>query len=539
MPIATGDDALASDVNAALNARLSLAAGGTLGGPLFLFRDPQSSSEAATKNYVDNSASAPASSSDWLNIKTDFGAAGDGKTDDTAAIQKAITGTPTGGALFWPAGTYVTTGTFAVNKAATWVGSGRQSTTISVNNAAGGTFTFNQCMNLSDMAVVGGVTMNSSSGYLLTWNGANATRSRIRNIWMSGFGNGIFFNGPSDVILHDAQMFNWAGGGVAINYTGGIAAVFDQLVIQQGAAPGLPNSVGIKVLNGGITINNSQVMGCGTPLQLAPGTGQAVVSMWVMNTGFDSSNNAMVVHPVGNGGVARCWFVGCWFGGSSGSGVTIASPSKGMVDGIDFDNCHVLGNGLHGIEMQDANAINLSFTNCQIAGNQQTGLQFFAGGSQFLVSGCRIGPYGGFGANGHGGINLGGVCTNYRIVDNDLYNGGINPLIGVGVQGGNKVGIEEIITRNKGYVDRNSGWNTWAANQTANHAAIYHGLAAAPAQHDIFLTMMTGSRNPVQFMPYVQDVNSNYFDLYLGDAGANQPYPISISWSAKLPCTPK
>src|SRR5215469_10248414 len=70
-------------------------------------------------------------------------------------------------------------------------------------------------------------------------------------------------------------------------------------------------------------------------------------------------------------------------------------------------------------------------------------------------------------------------------------------------------------------------------------ASIYHGLAAAPAQHDIFLTMMTGSRNPVQFMPYVQDVNSNYFDLYLGDAGANQPYPISISWSAKLPCTPK
>ena len=43
----------------------------------------------------------------WKNVKTDFGAAGDGKADDTAAIQKALDQLQQKpGVLFLPAGTY-------------------------------------------------------------------------------------------------------------------------------------------------------------------------------------------------------------------------------------------------------------------------------------------------------------------------------------------------------------------------------------------------------------------------------------------------
>ena len=46
----------------------------------------------------------------WYDVKRDFGAVGDGKADDTAAIQKALdsVGTPTSksNALWFPAGTY-------------------------------------------------------------------------------------------------------------------------------------------------------------------------------------------------------------------------------------------------------------------------------------------------------------------------------------------------------------------------------------------------------------------------------------------------
>jgi len=52
----------------------------------------------------------------WMNVKTDFGAVGDGKADDTAALQKTLDALAKGGAntrcvLYLPAGSYRTTAT--------------------------------------------------------------------------------------------------------------------------------------------------------------------------------------------------------------------------------------------------------------------------------------------------------------------------------------------------------------------------------------------------------------------------------------------
>ena len=50
----------------------------------------------------------------WVNVK-DFGAKGDGVTDDTEAIQKAITQLSGGGVLFFPAGKYLITEDININ----------------------------------------------------------------------------------------------------------------------------------------------------------------------------------------------------------------------------------------------------------------------------------------------------------------------------------------------------------------------------------------------------------------------------------------
>jgi hypothetical protein len=51
----------------------------------------------------------------WANVKTEVGAVGDGKTDDTAAIQKALESVRRQDSpkkvLYFPAGTYRITGT--------------------------------------------------------------------------------------------------------------------------------------------------------------------------------------------------------------------------------------------------------------------------------------------------------------------------------------------------------------------------------------------------------------------------------------------
>ena len=73
--------------------------------------DPTSAQDGSTKNYVDDAAA--------ISVKT-FGAVGDGSTDDTAAIQAALTCYSTGGscvsgstlhALYFPSGTYKITNT--------------------------------------------------------------------------------------------------------------------------------------------------------------------------------------------------------------------------------------------------------------------------------------------------------------------------------------------------------------------------------------------------------------------------------------------
>jgi hypothetical protein len=58
---------------------------------------------------------------DWLNVK-DFGAQGDGATDDTAAIQAALAACPMGGIVYLPAGAYRTSAPLTIPPAVTLMG---------------------------------------------------------------------------------------------------------------------------------------------------------------------------------------------------------------------------------------------------------------------------------------------------------------------------------------------------------------------------------------------------------------------------------
>ena len=73
-----------------------------------------SASAARTEEFVGPFAS-------WLNVKTFFGVKGDGVTDDTAALQRALTFVTKAGAnstLFVPTGTYVISNTLSLFSAA-------------------------------------------------------------------------------------------------------------------------------------------------------------------------------------------------------------------------------------------------------------------------------------------------------------------------------------------------------------------------------------------------------------------------------------
>ena len=69
---------------------------------------------------------------DVINVK-DFGATGNGTTDDTAAVQAAITAAPAGAAIYFPRGTYRLS-SIEITKDVAIYGDGKNATTLSLRN---------------------------------------------------------------------------------------------------------------------------------------------------------------------------------------------------------------------------------------------------------------------------------------------------------------------------------------------------------------------------------------------------------------------
>jgi hypothetical protein len=139
-----------------------------------------------TESLLGGSTTAP-----WTDVKT-YGAKGDGVTDDTAAIQAAIVAAPNNAFLFWPAGTYLISGTLAFGtKILHWVGAGMEVTFIRLANVSN-----------VDMVTIGdgvGAPIGSSISFMsFDANKAGQTTA----------GSGIKINGAVRVLLFRVKVIN-------------------------------------------------------------------------------------------------------------------------------------------------------------------------------------------------------------------------------------------------------------------------------------------------------------------------------------------
>jgi hypothetical protein len=146
--------------------------------------------------------------SSWANVKTNYGAVGDGVTDDTAAIQKALTGLgPNNPTLYFPAGTYriTQTLTLAAQEDVNIIGADPATTTILWGGGS------------SDMLHLNGVAYSRIDR--LTFNGQGAASNGIDQTW-DGL-TGYFDTGneyADDVIKNTTSggfACGWAGYGCA------------------------------------------------------------------------------------------------------------------------------------------------------------------------------------------------------------------------------------------------------------------------------------------------------------------------------------
>jgi len=158
-----------------------------------------------------------------LNVKS-FGAAGDGETDDTAAIQAAIDAVPeAGGSVYFPAGTYLSDG-LTVRSGVCLVGDGQFATVIE-HTAADAHGIYGEDIVgfvLQGLRLTGpadGLSAGSYDGLLLAKTGSTATQNVVvRDVMIDHFSrNGVNLADPITSVFDNVRSQNNGGWGFVVD----------------------------------------------------------------------------------------------------------------------------------------------------------------------------------------------------------------------------------------------------------------------------------------------------------------------------------
>ena len=190
----------------------------------------------------------------------DFGAVGDGSTDDTTAIQAAIDSlSSTGGVVYMPAGTYkVTTGITLADNNVKVKGEGWKATNIVLYaDVAGFTITGAYCeltgfhLSKSGSHTKNGITVGSSTPNY-------GDRFRIREVFIDGMGNhGVEVIASALMYIEDVTSINNGGDGLHIDDT----YVMNVNINSGGVIDVRGNVNGINIKGGGTFDSSSHNFG--------------------------------------------------------------------------------------------------------------------------------------------------------------------------------------------------------------------------------------------------------------------------------------
>jgi hypothetical protein len=261
-------------------------------------------------------------------------------------------------------------------------------------------------------AATGGYVLGRTSGYAINHSGGNY--ALVRHCEFNSNFNIINFAGQDDHV-DDINSRNFAGTLVQISGTNQnlyFNHVFAENPCQ--ATAGIACSTNL----GSLLIDNSGMSQCGITLDLNPGAGVTIPTVYVSNTFFDTGTYG--VRFRGSGSIYRCLFVNSWFSSHTNHG---ASIEQANVDGIDWINCHFFGNSGWGIYASGGGTRWSVNGGCKFAGNT-SGAVYIApsvnSNSQVRITGNTLGPTAAFGANGVGVQIAAGTYTSLTIQQNDV-----------------------------------------------------------------------------------------------------------------------
>lgn len=362
-----------------------------------------------------------------VNVR-DYGATGDGTTDDTVAIQAAINSFNSsplnaGGVVWFPSGTYKVSTTLTVTTYhVQLVGASKTDCSLVTNSATNDILQFNSWYcSVKDMTFNSSVTR--TAGYALKMTDGN-TRHDCHNCEFNNMKNGIQMNAHLSTV-YDCEFRTFVNGGSWIEISCNASSAHDMKIARCTADNGGANKNAAST--GGVVINqvaslimdscswvNAGALGC---MYINPGAAQVVPSIYVTNTFFDQAGYGLRIDGNATGTIQRCRFVNCWFSSHTNDGVFLNCANAIGIQGLNFVGCDFYQN-VNGINAsagyQDWGAISSRFS-----GNTTTGIRTTAiATAMFKITDCFIGNGSGFGANALG-INVqAGTYAGYHITDN-------------------------------------------------------------------------------------------------------------------------
>jgi hypothetical protein len=449
----------------------------------------------------------------------DYGAKGDGSTNDSTAIQNAINAAGAMGVsgrgvdVFFPAGVYSlgTASPITCNfNNVMLVGEGWQSTILYYTvGTTGDVLQIGNGASKSGCGLIGLSVWKSAAGTTGSNININAMNDcLVRDCVVNNGFNGITIQGASIKVWIDHVEVNNAGvtTGVGIQVTNGAAGDTYITDCVMSNNPANKPAAGIQLTQTGhCSILRCNITSCVKGLHVNPSTSQDVSYLFIDHTLFDSCGSHGAHFNGTTAATSRIRSVVCcdsWFSGTTaaGSGIEFTASGGAIVDGFSFLGCRILNNFNAGVTI-NAGPTNISFTDSEICGNgTQTintsdGISIAANASGISLLNNKIGqagtaanqqryaisvaagtgaglvfvgndcqPNGTVGTNGY--INLGAVTGGGNIMDNNL------PTTGI-ARGDSRVAATAAITTTDTLLSVATAFfnrfmaNGWRAGQTA------------------------------------------------------------------------
>lgn len=416
----------------------------------------------------------------------DFGATGNGSTDDSAAFQAAHDGMgASGGAIFAPHPSVAyALSTVTLSKQCFLYGAGAHSggTLIAANSATANTFDITgSSVTIRDIAFTSTPTRSAGSYILCDTASSKVT---LEDLYMDKWFRGVTLSGVSDFSLRRVDLISGvATTGIGVNVTSGLLINLNNVTVSNAAAS--EPFAGMQVTNcGDITMEGCSFLHNITGLRLVPGAAQTVTSVYTTNCFFDNNTSrGIYIAPSNVGGtVQRCRFDGVWASSSGAQGVLIDTATvAGVVDGITFVDPEVFLNASSGIYITGANTKRIKILGGKIAQNTGAGILIEGGADNIQIIGATCGPIGGLTGNTTYGIsNATGVTDDLLIIGCQLTGNTTAAWLG------GATGARRWADDNNGLVTENTGTSAIANGTTS--IAVAHGLSVTPDATGILVT---------------------------------------------------